>query len=57
VEYHLDPAEWRRTLDRHLELTTLGYSVVHRPPSAVRDPERFGTETLAWPATCAATSR
>ncbi len=48
VEYHLGPREWRATMDRHLELTTLGYSVVHRPPSAVRDRGRFGTEIAAW---------
>jgi hypothetical protein len=48
-EYHLNPADWRATMDRHLALTTLGYSVVHRPPSAVlQDPERFVTEIRAW---------
>ena len=48
VEYHLGPREWRATMDRHLELTTLGYSVVHRPPSALRDRGRFGAEVAAW---------
>jgi hypothetical protein len=54
VEYHLDPADWRRTMDRHLHLTTLGYSVVHRPPSALRDPARFAADIGAWLATLAA---
>jgi hypothetical protein len=48
VEYHLNPADWRRTMDRHLALSTLGYSVVHRPPSALRDPARFAAEIGAW---------
>jgi hypothetical protein len=47
VEYHLDPADWRRTLDRHLRLTTMGYSVVHRPPSVLRDPPTFVAEIRA----------
>ena len=28
-------------MDRHLALESLGYSVVHRPPSALADPARF----------------
>ena len=47
LEYHLDPADWA-TQDRHLKLTTLGYSVVHRPPSALRDEARFVAEVDAW---------
>ena len=48
VEYNFDPADWRRTLDRHMELTTLGFSVVHRPPSALRDRRRFATDVRTW---------
>lgn len=48
VEYHLDPADWAATQDRHLKLTTLGYSVVHRPPSALRDEARFVAEVGGW---------
>jgi hypothetical protein len=48
VEYHLGPVQWRRTMDRHLILTTLGYSVIHRPPSALSDERRFATEVRAW---------
>ncbi len=52
VEYHIDPKRWRATMDKHLALETLGYSVVHRPPSLVfREPFRFRTEMLAWLAT------
>jgi hypothetical protein len=48
VEYHLDPVDWRRTMDRHLALSTLGFSVVHRPPSAVKQQSRFAAEIDAW---------
>lgn len=49
VEYHINPVHWRATMDRHLELTTLGYSVIHRPPSLVfREPVRFRSEVLTW---------
>ncbi len=48
LEYHLDPADWAATQDRHLKLTTLGYSVVHRPPSALRDEAGFVADVRAW---------
>lgn len=49
VEHHLDPTGWRSTMDRHLALETAGYSVVHRPPSAVRlEPERFVRDIAQW---------
>ena len=35
-------------MDRHLVLTTLGYSVVHRPPSALADPATFVRDVSAW---------
>jgi very-short-patch-repair endonuclease len=55
VEHHLDPADWAATMDRHLALETLGFSVAHRPPSAVRDhPQRFVHEISAWLASRAA---
>jgi len=48
VEFHFRTADWTRTLDRHLSLTTHGYSVIHRPPSALRDEGRFVAEVRAW---------
>jgi very-short-patch-repair endonuclease len=49
VEHHLDPADWRRTLDRHLALTTAGFSVIHRTPRDVMiDPARFVADVVAW---------
>lgn len=49
AEYHLGPPEWAATMDRHLALETLGYSVAHRPPSTIRQrPERFVSEITAW---------
>jgi hypothetical protein len=47
-EHHLDPGDWERTMTRHLALETLGLSVVHRPPSALRDRRAFLAEILAW---------
>lgn len=52
-EYHLGPAQWRATMDRHLALSTIGYSLVHRPPSSLRDEARFGREIVAWLASVA----
>jgi len=37
VEHHFDLADWEATMDRHLVLETLGFSVTHRPPTAIRD--------------------
>jgi very-short-patch-repair endonuclease len=49
VEHHLDPVQWRATMDRHLALETLGFAVVHRTPSTVRnEPARFVGEIGAW---------
>ena len=48
VEWHTAPAGWSGTWDRHLELTKLGLSVIHRPPSALSDPERFVTDIGEW---------
>jgi very-short-patch-repair endonuclease len=48
-EHHFEPADWRATMDRHLALETLGYSVVHRPPSAAFvDPRGFAADISAW---------
>lgn len=47
-EHHLDPADWERTMTRHLALETLGLSVVHRPPSALRNERRFLADILGW---------
>jgi very-short-patch-repair endonuclease len=49
VEHHLDPVDWRATMDRHLQLETLGFSVVHRTPALVAtQPTRFVREIDAW---------
>lgn len=48
VEWHTGPAGWTGTWDRHLDLTKLGLSVIHRPPSALRDPDRFARDIEEW---------
>lgn len=49
VEHHFDLADWEATMDRHLVLETIGYSVAHRPPSAVQTyPDRFVRDVAAW---------
>lgn len=48
VEYHFRGADWTRTLDRDLSLTSHGYSVIHRPPSALRNERRFVADIQAW---------
>lgn len=48
VEFHIDPVAWRATLRRHLDLETLGYSVVHVPPSELRDEWAFIQRIRAW---------
>ena len=49
AEHHLDPADWSATMDRHLGLETAGFSVAHRPPSAVNTyPVRFVRDITAW---------
>lgn len=48
VEWHFTTEDWARTWDRHLQLTTAGYSVIHRPPSALRDRGRFVRDVGAW---------
>jgi very-short-patch-repair endonuclease len=55
VEYHLDPADWRRTMDRHRDLSSLGLSVIHQPPSALADEFHFVDDVWAWLLGCAAT--
>lgn len=48
VEWHVDPGDWSRTWDRHLDLSKFGYSVIHRPPSALRDGPRFVQDVNDW---------
>lgn len=48
VEYHFRREQYAATLDRHLDLTTFGYSVVHRPPSALEDEAAFVRDVRAW---------
>ncbi len=48
VEFHATRDGWNSTWDRHLELTVAGHSVIHRPPSALRDPASFVADVRAW---------
>jgi hypothetical protein len=48
VEYHFARDQYVATLDRHLELTALGISVIHRPPSALRDEAGFVRDVRTW---------
>lgn len=48
VEWHFGVDEWAGTWDRHLDVTTNGYSVIHRPPSALADAGRFVRDVSAW---------
>jgi hypothetical protein len=47
-QWHYEEEDWTATWDRHLDLSTFGYSVIHRPPSALRDKERFARDVQAW---------
>jgi hypothetical protein len=53
IEWHSEPSDWSRTWDRHLDLTKFGYSVIHRPPSALKDPRTFVRDVTQWLAECA----
>lgn len=48
AEFHFGRAEWAGTMDRHLDLTAAGYSVIHRPPSALADQRRFVADVRGW---------
>lgn len=48
VEYHFERDEWAGTWNRHLDLAKFGYSVIHRPPSALADPDRFVRDVAGW---------
>jgi len=49
VHHHLDPADWRATMDRHPLLETLGHAVVHRAPVAIFSAsDRFVRAIGAW---------
>lgn len=48
VEYHFAREQYVATLDRHLQVTALGISVIHRPPSALRDEAGFVRDVRAW---------
>jgi hypothetical protein len=48
IEWHSEPGDWSATWDRHLELAKLGFSVIHRPPSALRDAGRFVADVREW---------
>lgn len=48
VEYHFTREDWARTWDRHLDLTSVGYAVIHRPPSALASPAKFVADVRAF---------
>ncbi|MGI8677872.1 MAG: hypothetical protein ACR2LX_04130 [Jatrophihabitans sp.] len=48
VEWHFDRRDWAGTWDRHLALTKFGYSVIHRPPSALDSEARFVRDVREW---------
>ena len=49
VEHHFDAPDRDATMDRHLVLETLGYSVVHRSPAVVqKQPAAFAGGIAAW---------
>jgi hypothetical protein len=48
VEFHFARDDWSNTWDRHLGLAKFGYSVIHRPPSALRDSARFVRDVTDW---------
>ena len=48
VEWHAEPGDWARTWDRHLDLSKFGYSVIHRPPSALADEQGFAQDVREW---------
>lgn len=48
VEYHFDAANWARTLTRHRELESLGYSVIHMRPAEIRDEAAFIAAIRDW---------
>jgi very-short-patch-repair endonuclease len=48
VEWHFDTDSWTATMNRDVHLSKAGYSVIHRPPSALRDPEKFVADVRDW---------
>jgi hypothetical protein len=48
VEWHFERDDWAGTWDRHLDLSKFGYSVIHRPPSALDDERRFIGDVTDW---------
>jgi very-short-patch-repair endonuclease len=48
VEYHFSPGDWQRTLSRHRELESLGFSVIHVRPSELDDERGFVDAIRRW---------
>lgn len=46
-EWHLSPQDWQSTMRRHNRLTALGYTVLHFPPSRIRDDLDGVTQEIA----------
>lgn len=47
-EYHFDERDWGRTLRRHADLETAGYSVIHVRPSELANPDEFTGRIREW---------
>jgi hypothetical protein len=48
IEFHFERDDYVATLDRHLDLSKFGYSVIHRPPSALDHEARFVRDVRDW---------
>jgi hypothetical protein len=48
VELQFTAAQWKATLARHALLESAGYSVIHLPPSALRDEKSFVHRVSVW---------
>jgi very-short-patch-repair endonuclease len=48
LDHHYERPEWEGTLDRDLELESLGYSVVHQPSPTRRTEREFIYKVRTW---------
>jgi very-short-patch-repair endonuclease len=49
VAHHFSPPDLDATMRRHLQLETLGFSVIHRSPASIRAaPDQFVDDVRAW---------
>jgi very-short-patch-repair endonuclease len=47
-EFHFERSAWTSTMERHAILESAGYSVIHMPPSALRDRYGFVDTVRRW---------